>query len=189
VDAVANSVNELHKDLDPSQYDTATRGTRHVAGARPAGAGVYAIIEHHLHTHLAYVLELPKEVGDVQSAFNIVKEGSYILTVKNPKRAKQGVGLGPKQAAKLPDHLQKVLQVYSFVPAKPMEFLDHEGVEVVLVGTSGDLRKEFGEVGQSLEDLGMKHARFLPDNDKLYRELEKDRAAHPPEPLLTGDFK
>jgi hypothetical protein len=36
------------------------------------------------HTHLAYVLELPEEIGEVQEAFNISKEGSYIVTVKNP---------------------------------------------------------------------------------------------------------
>lgn len=30
------------------------------------------------------MLELPEEIGEVQEAFNIAKEGSYIVTAKNP---------------------------------------------------------------------------------------------------------
>jgi hypothetical protein len=45
---------------------------------------VYAIIEEHGHTHLAYVLELPDDIGTVQKAFNIQHEGSFIISVKNP---------------------------------------------------------------------------------------------------------
>ena len=37
---------------------------------------------HGNHSHLAYVLTLPKEPGGIQEAFNITKSGSYIISVK-----------------------------------------------------------------------------------------------------------
>jgi len=51
------------------------------------------------HTHLAYVLELPKELGEVQKAFHIHEEGSFIISVKNPKREAKGFfrGLAKKR--------------------------------------------------------------------------------------------
>jgi hypothetical protein len=32
--------------------------------ARPVGEGKYAIVDHNNHTELAFVLELPKELGE-----------------------------------------------------------------------------------------------------------------------------
>jgi hypothetical protein len=36
------------------------------------------------HVHLSYVLEAPTKPGEVQHDLNIEKEGSYVLSVKNP---------------------------------------------------------------------------------------------------------
>lgn len=46
--------------------------------------GVYSIVDHGRHTHLAYELEIPKEPGDVQKHFCILKEGNYIINIKVP---------------------------------------------------------------------------------------------------------
>src|ERR1017187_6255441 len=54
---------------------------------RPAGEGVYALVRHGNHTHLAYVLELPPHPGEVQKAFNIQPEDRFVVAVKNPEAA------------------------------------------------------------------------------------------------------
>jgi hypothetical protein len=58
-----------------------TRGERVLEPCRPLGEGYYAIVAHekHEHTHLVYVLELPKEIGTVQKAFNIREEGIILI--------------------------------------------------------------------------------------------------------------
>lgn len=68
-------------------------------------AGVYGIVKRDNYSHLAYVLELPHgtlvvcsklvrvraltlgrpELGEVQKALNIVAEGCFVLSVKNPE--------------------------------------------------------------------------------------------------------
>ena len=58
--------------------------------ARPVGEGKYAIINYsNNHTELAFVLELPKELGEAQKDLGIEKEASYIVTVINPKIPKR----------------------------------------------------------------------------------------------------
>lgn len=46
------------------------------------GQGVYSIVDHGHHTHLAYELEIPEEPGVVQKQFCILKEGNYIISIK-----------------------------------------------------------------------------------------------------------
>lgn len=45
---------------------------------------MYSIVDHGRHTHLAYELGIPKEPGDVQKQFCILKEGNYIINIKVP---------------------------------------------------------------------------------------------------------
>jgi hypothetical protein len=44
--------------------------------------GVYSIVDQGRHTHLAYELEVPEELGEVQKQFCILKEGNYIISIK-----------------------------------------------------------------------------------------------------------
>ena len=70
--------------------------------ARPVAEGYYTILDHSGHTHLAYVLEQPRgtyispndcstctnqqiDPLEVQKAFNITKEGSFVIAIKNPE--------------------------------------------------------------------------------------------------------
>src|SRR5215204_3493451 len=48
------------------------------------GEGKYAIIEHQNHAELAFILEMPQEIGEAQKELGIQKEASYIITVINP---------------------------------------------------------------------------------------------------------
>lgn len=81
---------------------------RELPAARPAGEGVYAIVRHDSHTHLAYSLELPRKPGKVQRDLRIDDEASYILTVKNPEKpAPGGAGLKGSRKAGYPEDLME----------------------------------------------------------------------------------
>ena len=75
---------DIHKELLAAEYMTETRGKRRIAAAIPAGEGKYSIVKHDGHTELVYLLELPEIPGPTQREFEIRKEASYIVSVKNP---------------------------------------------------------------------------------------------------------
>jgi len=110
---VVAKVGNLHdvRKVLAEDSSKATGDHRQIAPeVRAVGEGVYGIVEHQLHTHLAFVLELPHEPGEVRSnkpcpesililkglccgggltvqvqrCFNIPKEGSYHIVVRNP---------------------------------------------------------------------------------------------------------
>ena len=76
---------EIHNELLSAEYSTKTKGKRRLAAAQPAGEGKYSIIKHDGHTELAYILEIPEVPGPTQKEFEIKKEASYIISVKNPE--------------------------------------------------------------------------------------------------------
>ena len=79
-----NNPEDIRKELLAAEYETETKGKRRMAAAAPAGEGKYSIVKHDSHTELAYVLELPEIPGPTQKEFEIKKEASYIVSVKNP---------------------------------------------------------------------------------------------------------
>lgn len=50
VGKVSDRPEDIEDDLDALTYPTKTRGERHLAPARPAGEGVYALVRHDDHT-------------------------------------------------------------------------------------------------------------------------------------------
>ena len=86
VEKVASRPEEVEDELDPETYPTKTRGERHLAAARPAGEGVYAIVRHSGHTHLAYALELPDEPGEVSGHSTSSTKAATSSLSKIPKR-------------------------------------------------------------------------------------------------------
>src|SRR5262249_22830651 len=96
---------------------------------------------------LAYALELPQEIGDMQWAFAIEKQGHFVLAVKNPQASRPpGIGLDDEQKAEFPDKLMERFGARKWIAADPPEFLNYEGAEIVLIGG----REE--EVGRLAED-------------------------------------
>jgi len=81
--ATSSDPEEIRKEFLPAEYHTKTRGTRRIGAAVPVGEGKYSIVEHEGHSELAYILELPDEPGPTQQEFQIKKEASYIVSVKN----------------------------------------------------------------------------------------------------------
>ena len=84
---------DIRKELLPVEYTTETRGIRRVGFAEPAGEGKYSIVKHDNHTELAYILELPEIPGPTEKEFEIKKEASYIISVKNPEIQVPGLSL------------------------------------------------------------------------------------------------
>ena len=168
--------------MDPEVYETKTRGERRLPPARPAGEGIYAIARHSGHTHLAYVLELPEEPGDAQRALNIIKEGSYILAVKNPDApSPPGVGLDESRRARFPQELQERFQERRFLPVDPSAFLDYEGAEILLVGARQDV---FAELGL---ELNPEHE--TETTAEIFNDLKMERSLHPLTPLFEGKWE
>jgi hypothetical protein len=176
---VAEDPAELRDDLERTQYETKTRGTRVQPEARPAGEARYALVDHEGHTHLAYVLELPREPGEAQAMFNIEPEASYVIAVRNPDApAPQGAGLGPGQRAQYPKELRERFRDRRFIAVETPELLDHEGAEVVLIGASDEASEELGiELDAKAEDL---------DTADVFTNLRLRPDALPAEPLEKG---
>jgi len=174
VEKVSPSLKEVEKGLEPTHYHTQTKGDRTLEGARPVGEGAYAIVEHHGHSHLAYVLELPSEPGEIQDVFHIEKEGSYIISIKNPEAVQPAnVGLGMSQKAVFPEDLQKKFEGKKFISVNPVDFLDHQGAEILIIGVSKEVGK-LGESGEMLESEERFEYKRLQD-DQLYEELKMDK--------------
>jgi len=150
--------------------------------ARPAGEGVYALATHGNHTHLLYALELPEEPDEVQRELHIHKEGAYLLSVKNPEAASPpSAGLEEERKADFPPELQEQFGGRRFIAVHPPEFLDHEGTEVLLMGSAED---PGGELGVELDP-----ERETEATADLFKELQlarDGRGDHPVEPLLQG---
>jgi hypothetical protein len=181
VDEVAERPQEVEDELDREEYLTKTRGLRVQPAARPAGEGVYGIVRHDDHTHLAYQLELPQQLGEVQRELNIEREASYIIAVKNPQ-VPSPPGLGnPHLQVDLPKELQERFASRRFIDADPPAFLDFEGIEFVLIGAAEDVRQELG--------IDLKPERERIDRTDIFRELKLEPEEHPLQPLLKGEWR
>jgi len=182
VEKVASRPEEVEDELDPEVYDTKTRCERQLPAARPAGEGIYAIVRHSGHTHLAYALELPAEPGEVQQALNIVKEGSYIIVVKNPEAlSPPGVGLDDSCRARFPEALQERFAGRRFIPVDPPDFLDYEGAEILLVGARQNV---FAELG-----LQLNPEHETETTAEIFNDLKMERSLHPLTPLFQGKWE
>jgi hypothetical protein len=144
-----------------------------------AGEGVYALILHGNHTHLAYVLELPPTPGEVQEAFNIHPEGRFVIAVKNPEAASPpGVGLEVDRQAQFAEELKARFKDRRWVPVQPADFLDYEGAEIVLIGGRDDLGG----------DLGIDLQAHPTDEETagVFRDLHLEKSDRTIKPLLRG---
>jgi len=160
---------------------------------RLLGRGVYYMVEHKGQTHLAYVLEFPEEPTNVQKDFKIVKEGSYVISVKNPEaKDPPQIGLPDYEKVKFPAHLEEQFRGKRFMSLPSTEFLDYRGCEFLLIGASDDINEELGEdIGKSLEDLAeleIKSVEKFAEKD-IFDELRLEKGTIPTEPVFHGMWK
>jgi hypothetical protein len=71
IDKVSKSGDAIEAGFKEQHYRTKTRGPRTVPAVRPAGEGVYALVQLGRSLHLSYELELPERPGEVQQELNI----------------------------------------------------------------------------------------------------------------------
>jgi hypothetical protein len=183
VTAVVDGVDRLRELLGPKTYETKTRGRRHLPKARPAGDGVYILARHEKHTqkhtHLAYELLLPESPGPVQRALGICDQASYIVAVRNPcAPPPPDLEVSRRRGPELPEDLLARFGDLRFLPVDPPAFLDHEGVDLVLIGVSGDVA---GELGIDLDA----EAERIWSRD-IFEELRLRRDRQQADPLERG---
>ncbi|GJP54337.1 hypothetical protein CLOM_g13438 [Closterium sp. NIES-68] len=92
-----------------------------------------------------------EEEESPQEAFNIEREASYVLQIKNPETATTQSASFNRPSVRLeafPLPLQHRLNGLRFAPADPPGFLNHPGCEVLLIAASDDLK---GELGREIE--------------------------------------
>lgn len=181
VDRIFQDSEELKEALGGTTYETETTGERHLPEARPAGEGVYALVRHGRDSVLTYALELPEELGEVQEAFGIERTGRFILSIKNPGVASpSGLGLEPDQQGHLPEELQSLFGSRRWHPADPPALLDHQGIELILIG--GRIEPD--------ADLGIELEPQPEDEEQaeIFRDLHLDRSDRTYRPLFEGKW-
>ena len=181
IDMVARSGTAIEGEFKEHRYGTKTRGERTVPAVRPAGEGVYALLQRGRNLHLTYELELPERSGEVQEELNIPRQGAYILSIKNPEQpAPPGAGLPKKEEAHYPKSLQREFQGRRFATADP-HLLDYEGAEFILIGAGTDPERAY--------DIDIETEHETANTADIFRQLKLSRRDHPLEPLLEGEWR
>ncbi|HZD35831.1 MAG TPA: DUF2795 domain-containing protein [Nitrososphaeraceae archaeon] len=168
--------------LLPAAYSTETRGKRRIAAASPAGEGKYSIVQHDNHTELAYILELPEMPGPTQGEFEIKKEASYIVSVKNPDICVPG--FATLSSSRRPNYSQDIIEKFGnrrWINVDGSKLLNYESTQLLLIGArKKDVEEELGiDINEEKETL---------NSSDLYRELKVRKDQFPVRPLLKGRF-
>ena len=183
VESVSKEGGDIEEGLRRETYETKTRGDRTQPAARPVGEGVYKIVLTENQTRIVYALELPEEMGPAQQTFNISETGNYIISVKNPdKPTPPGAGFrSAERKADFPKRLQETFKDRRFIPADPVDFLDHIGAELILISTGSE----------SAEDIGVSLNPKDEDEStaEVINNLKMRKSRHPLDPLLKGELK
>ncbi|GIZ48642.1 hypothetical protein CKM354_001169400 [Cercospora kikuchii] len=117
-----------------SSYSTKTVGTRHTPEVTPIGEGVYAITTTgggQGTTHLAYMLTIPNEVGEVQKDMGIAEKGSFVMSLKNPESSAPSYAL--PNNAEFPKEFIEEFGGRGWMPVQP-KHLDYVNAAFLLIG-------------------------------------------------------
>jgi hypothetical protein len=181
VDAVVKRGSDIEAELKEHRYETKTRGERTVPAARPAGEGIYALVQRGRNLHLIYELELPERPGPVQRELNIPRQGAFILSIRNPEApSPPAAGLPPREEAHYPKSLQREFRGRRFAAADP-RLLDYEGAEFILIGARTDPERAY--------DLDIAAEHESADSADIFRKLKLSRREHPLAPLFAGKWR
>ncbi|KAH0267165.1 hypothetical protein KCU91_g10279, partial [Aureobasidium melanogenum] len=139
VERAKASMDELKKDFfSSSEYETQTAGNRTTHPITPLGEGVYALTTTgtRSESHLAYMLTIPQEPGQMQEDVGIRSKGSFVLSLKNPTVK------GPSyatldQPAEFPQDVIDAFHGRSWMPAQS-KHLDYANAQLLMIGESLD---------------------------------------------------
>jgi hypothetical protein len=176
-----NNPEDIRKELMATEYETETKGKRRVAAAAPAGEGKYAIVKHDNHTELAYVLELPEVPGPTQREFEIRKEASYIMSVKNPDITIPGFRAFEKRKPEYPANIKEQFGDKRWINVEDPNLLNYEDTQLLLIGArKKDVQDELG--------IDLNEERETENTAELFKDLKLRREQVPLKPLLWGEF-
>ncbi|KAL3299036.1 hypothetical protein RB213_000865 [Colletotrichum asianum] len=139
VEKAGASFAELKEQFLSGDQNETKAGTSQVPAATPVGEGVYVITTTGRESHLAYMLTLPSNIGEVQEELGLKEQGSFILSTKNPNKS------GPANASlpENPDYPEKINKEFRdlrWMPTKP-EHLDYANAQILLIGESSGIKK------------------------------------------------
>ena len=158
--------------------------------ARPVGEGKYAIIEHQNHAELAFILEMPQQIGEAQKELGIQKEASYIITVINPyKPVSEGYTTAEAERPKYPEDIQKYLNKTDgkFIPlSENLTLINYQNAQILLIGAreGKDVIKQ--EIGLDIETEEGPENLFSSD---IFTKLKIRKEQVPIKPIIEGKFQ
>jgi hypothetical protein len=175
--------------------DLASEEFRKGDAARPVGEGKYAIIEHQNHTELAFILEMPQEIGEAQKELGIEKEATYIITVINPnKSVPESYSTAEAERPKYPEDIEKYLinsQKRFISLSQNLNLINYQNAQVVLIGAreGKDIIKQ--EIGLDIEteDEGEDKKNLLLSSSDIFTKLKLRKEQVPIKPIIEGKFQ
>ncbi|KAJ5115031.1 hypothetical protein NUU61_000790 [Penicillium alfredii] len=195
VEKSGQSMKDLQeKFLAGATYQTSTRGERSLQEAKPYAEGVYAITSTKRAAHLAYILTIPTELGDIQKNFGLRERGSWILQSKNPKYPGPGYAQLPKDP-EYPESVREKFGDLRWVPLEP-EFLEYPNAQFLMIGEAqNELGKaataegakepneqEPGEELERMEQENEQRVEALRGDETVYQDLGLDAQKYPKVP-------
>ncbi|GKT59560.1 hypothetical protein ColTof4_10782 [Colletotrichum tofieldiae] len=193
VEKSGSSFKELKEQFLSGADNQTKAGTSHSPAATPAGEGVYVITTTGRETHLAYMLTLPSDLGEVQQELGIKEKGSFILSTKNPYKP------GPANASlpetpDFPDKIKEQFRDLRWMPTKP-DHLDYANSQILMIGESSGIEKAVEpkkkdvkagkddpeEVLQEIEDEDTKRMEHLSGDDSasIFADLQARAKDYP----------
>jgi len=164
----------------PAGYTTETRGKRRLAAAAPAGERKYVIVKHDNHTELTYILELPDIPGPTQREFEIKKEASYIISVKNPDIKVLGFTASEKNP-EYPKNLKEKFGDRRWINVEDPDLLNYENTQLLLIGArKKDVEEELG--------INIDEEKETERSADLFKQLKVRKEQVPLKPLMKGKF-
>jgi hypothetical protein len=155
-----------------SEYSTKTTGTRQTPEATPIGEGVYALVStagSPSTTHLAYMLTIPSDLGEVQRDVGLATKGSFVVSAKNPESSSPANASLPQK----PDWPKEFVEEFGgrgWMPAKP-KYLDYANAQMLLIGedfeTSGNLEPAPKDQKDDSKETPQEELEKLENEDEL----------------------
>lgn len=170
VETANTSFSELKETfLKESKYTTQTQGAQKTPAATPAAEGVYAITTTGRESHLAYIVTLPAELGEIQKDLGIRQQGSFVLSTKNPKApgpASADLGRDPGYSQEIQDEFRNL----RWMPLQP-KHLNYEACQFLMIGEGeGNLDK-----ATEPQEKDVKNDKSAP-KDEIEKLEEEDEA-------------
>ncbi|EXF84153.1 hypothetical protein CFIO01_05656 [Colletotrichum fioriniae PJ7] len=135
VEKAGASFAELKEQFLSGADNQTKSGVSHAPAATPAGEGVYVITTTGSDSHLAYMLTLPSDLGEVQKELGLKEKGSFILSTKNPYK-KGPANASLDQTPDFPDSIKDDFRDLRWTDTKP-EHLDYPYAQFLFIGQSG----------------------------------------------------